>query len=410
MKGNWLQYIRGIVTVKLIAGDADVFLRDAVAELELWDIGYAPGGKLVFRVTVPDFFRMRPALRRAGARIRIMDRSGLPFQMARLSRRKTFAAGMLGFIVSLYLLSTLVWDVQVEGTERIPADQILQAARAEGIYPYQWSFRLKDSSELASLLAQRIPGISWVGIDKQGTKVTITVVESAKPEQLPPNTPRDLIAKTDAVVSRIVAEGGKPKVIRNERVRKGDVLISGIVGEGDRTQAVVAKGEVLGIVWHEYRIVSPMTTRVKGYTGLEQERSYLLLGNRALQIGGYGQPEYDQFEVMPDTRRLTIGGWTLPFGIYKELEKEVQAEDHKLTEAEAKEAGLRQARAEVLRKSGMGAVIKAEKLLHEQTENGKVILNVLFEVEQSIAVERPIVNAVPSVPAPQAGTEGNDGR
>lgn len=400
MKGNWLQYVRGIVTVKLVSGDADAFLREAVPKLELWDIGYKPGGYLVFRVTVPDFFRMRPALRHAGARIRILDRSGLPFQMARLSRRKTFAAGMLGFVAALFVLSTFVWDVQVEGTERIPAEQIRQAARAEGIYPFQWSLRMKPSSELASQLAQRIPGVSWIGIDKQGTKIKITVVESAVPEPLPPNTPRDLVAKTDAVVSRIVAENGKPKVQRNERVRKGDVLISGIVGEGGRTKAVVSKGEVLGIVWHEYKIESPMTTKVKGYTGSEQERSYLLIGNRALQIGGYGQQDYSQSEVMPDVNRLHIGRWTLPLGIYKEQEKEVALEERTLSEAEAKEAGLAQARAEVLRKSGMGAVIKAEKLLHEQTENGKVVLHVLFEVEQSIAVERPIGQAVPSVPSP----------
>lgn len=410
MKGNWLQYIRGIVTVKLVSGDADVFLREAVSALELWDIVYAPGGKLVFRVTVPDFFRMRPALRRAGARTRILDRSGLPFQMARLSRRKAFAAGMIGFVFALFLLSTLVWDVQVEGTERIPADQVLQAARAEGIHPFQWSFKLKDSSVLASELARRIPGVSWVGIEKQGTKITITVVESATPEPLPPQTPRDLVAKTDAVVSRIVAENGRPKVQRNSRVRKGDVLISGIVGEGDRTKAVVSKGEVLGIVWHEYRIVSPLKTKVKGFTGLEQERSYLLIGNRALQIAGYGQPAYVLSEVIPDVDRMKIGRWTLPFGIYKEQEKEVALEEQTLTEAEAKEAGLRQARAEVLRQSGMGAVIKAEKLLHEQTENGKVVLNVLFEVEQSIAVERPIVQATPSVPAPEDGKDGAAGR
>lgn len=406
MKGNWLQYIRGIVTVRLTSGDADVFLREAVPELELWDIGYGRGGTLTFRVTVPDFFRMRPALRRARARIRILDRSGVPFQMARLSRRKTFAAGMLGFVVGLFLLSTLVWDVQVEGTQQIPKEQILQAAKAEGIYPFQWSFKLKDSTALASEMAQSIPGVSWIGIDKQGTRIKITVVESAKPEQLPPQTPRDLVAKSDAVVSRIVAENGRPKVQRNQRVRAGDVLISGIVGEGGRTKAVVSKGEVLGLVWHEYKVVSPLTTKVKGFTGLENERSYLLIGNRALQISGYRQPEFSASEVIPDVNRLKIGNWTLPIGIYREQEKEVSLEGRTLTEAEAKEAGLAQARADVLRKAGSGAVIKSEKLLHEQSENGKVILNVLFEVEQSIAVERPLIQTAPSDPMPPAGKGG----
>lgn len=406
MKGNWLQYIRGIVTVQLVSGDADAFLKEAAQRHELWDIRHGRDGRLVFRTTVPGFFRLRPAMRLARARIRVVDRSGVPFVMARLSRRKTFAAGMLGFIAALYLLSTLVWDVQVKGNDRIPAEQVLQAAREEGLYPFQWSFRLNDPTVMASRLAQRIPGVSWVGIDKQGTKVTISVVEAAKPEEKPPQTPRDLIAKTDAVVTRIVAENGRPKVQRNDRVRKGDVLISGIVGEGDRTKAVVSEGEVRGLVWYEYNVVSPMTTQAKGLTGEENERRYLVIGKRALQISGYRQPTFGMSEMQSTYKPLKIGSWTLPFGLYDEREQEATLERRQLTEAEAKQAGLAQARAEALASGGKGAVVKAEKLLHEHTENGKVILNVLLEVEQSIAIDRPIGQTANPVPSPSADKNG----
>mgnify|MGYP001243172476 FL=1 len=66
-------------------------------------------------------------------------------------------------------------------------------------------------------------------------------------------------------------------------------------------------------------------------------------------------------------------------------------EEVRLTPAEAKEAGLAQARSELLAKNGADARIVAENILHEQTDSGKVVLKVLFEVDQSIAMEQPIV-------------------
>jgi len=392
MKGSWLQYARGFVTVRLSAGRADEFLRAALADkLELWDLYYDREGKLVFRITVAEFFRLRPVLRSVGGRTRIAERHGLPFQMARLSRRKTFGAGMLGFIAALYLLSSLVWNVKVEGVSRLTAGEVLAAAKAEGVYRFQWAFRLPDTSALASRIAGRLPDASWVGVEKQGTSINITIVEAKKPDDTKPESPRDLIATHDAVITHIVAENGRPKVQVSDRVRKGDVLISGIVGEGDRTKAVVSKGEVRGLVWYEYEIASPLTRKVKGYTGAANDRSYLIIGNRALQISGYKLKPFEEADFRSEIKRLTWGRWTLPFGKWYEREQEVVYREQTLSPEQAKEAGLAQARAQVLASGGRDAAIRAEKILHEQTENGKVMIKVLFEVEQSIVAERPIV-------------------
>ncbi|MBN2983310.1 MULTISPECIES: sporulation protein YqfD [Cohnella] len=392
MKGSWIHNLRGNVKIELAGGDAERFLNEATASgLQLWDIAYTKDGRLACRVAVPDFFRLKPLLKSSGCRTRIVQRRGVPFQMARLSRRKTFAVGMAGFVAALFVLSALVWDVQVEGNGTIAEETVLEAARQEGLHPLQWSFRLKDSSELAKRLASRLPDAAWVGVDKVGTKVSITIVESAKPEKKEPESPRDLVASADAVITKIVAENGRPKVKANERVRKGDVLISGILGEGERTKAVVSKGEVRGLVWHEYKIVSPLERQAKTLTGEYRDRSYIVIGNRALQISGYGLPSFDSSVTVGELRRVEIGNWALPLGKLTEREKETGLVAEKLTPEQAKEAGLAQAREQALAAAGRGAVIKAEKLLHEHTDNGKVVLNVLFEIEQSIALERPII-------------------
>lgn len=392
MRANWLAVWRGYVQVRLTGGDAQAFLKAAVSErIVLWNIAYSGQGELTFYVSVPDFFRLPPLLRKCGAKPRIMHKGGFPFRMARLSRRKTFAAGMLAFIVLLYILSNFVWQVSIEGESAIPKEQILQAARQEGLYKYQWAPRMPSAETLSKRLAARLPDAAWVGVQKKGTSVTITVVDAVKPEERPGEGPRDLVAKSDAVITSIVAESGKPLVQRHDRVRKGQVLISGWLGNEERRMAVASKGKVMGLVWHEVKIVSPLLREQKTLTGAYQDRAYLLIGNRALQISGYGGEPFAESRTGTHIETWRLFSRQLPLGIMREREWEVATVRQQMTQEEAKQAGLAHAREQLLQKWGPDARITAENILHEQMENGKVMLTVLFELEQSIAVERPIV-------------------
>uniref|UniRef100_UPI00046F0DFF sporulation protein YqfD n=1 Tax=Paenibacillus durus TaxID=44251 RepID=UPI00046F0DFF len=62
-----------------------------------------------------------------------------------------------------------------------------------------------------------------------------------------------------------------------------------------------------------------------------------------------------------------------------------------LTPEVAKQAGLTLAEADIAARYGSDSVIKSQKILHEKKENGKVYMKVLFEVEERITEELPIV-------------------
>lgn len=360
--------------------------------IQVWEVRSLNGQGLSMNILLSDFFRLRPLLKQTSCKMHTEARHGFPFLLHKLGRRKAFITGFLLFLVGLYMLSSLVWNVKVMGNVNIPEEEILMAAKQEGIYPLQWSFRMNDQEMLAKRLAQRIPGIAWVGVEKQGTHITIRVVETTKPETVPPLSPRHLVAKTDAVVTDIFTEQGRPKVKKNSRVKKGSILISGVIGSEENPQIVVAKGKVKGLVWHEYQIGIPLVQNHKTYTGEWKERNYVVTGDRALQISGYGKIPYENYEIVADQEYAKIGSYQLPVGWMKEKVMEVHLLQQSLTETDAKNIGLEHARADVSAKNGPNAQIQAEKILHQEIKNGKVYLNVLFEVEQWIAEELPIVH------------------
>ncbi|MCK9907372.1 sporulation protein YqfD, partial [Microbacteriaceae bacterium K1510] len=68
---------------------------------------------------IRDYFRLRPFLRETGCRTHVEQREGLPFWLIRMRKRSGFALGAFLFLFGLYMLSSFVWNVEVQGTHHI---------------------------------------------------------------------------------------------------------------------------------------------------------------------------------------------------------------------------------------------------------------------------------------------------
>lgn len=392
MKGSLVVWMKGKVEIELQGGDVARFLNEVLsAKLALANIRWTSSENVRFEVSLAQYFELKKNIRAAGCTMRIIRKEGFPFLLHRKEKRIWFSVGLALFFSVIFVLSSLVWTVEVEGNERIPTDEIINAAKAEGLYPLQWSFRLQDTDVISKRLVNAIPGTNWIGVVKNGTKVKIQIVEMTIPEQQEKYSPRHLIATNDAVITYIIAEEGKALVRKNARVKKGQTLISGIIGTEAHSNIVVAKGKVTGIVWYEYNVTSPLIQKYRVFTGQRQERNYFTIGNRAMKTSGYGQTQYEKSEVLTTREQLHIGQFELPFGTMKEVEHESRFEQVELTVEQAKLASLEQARINVRSVAGEDARIVSEIVLHEKTDNGKVVMKVLFEVNQSITKELPIV-------------------
>ncbi|MGN7357773.1 sporulation protein YqfD [Paenibacillus sp. SAF-054] len=395
MKIPTLSGIRGCVLIT-VRGERVNHLINAFAEagIPVWDIRPTGEHTAEMKLLLRDFYALRPLLKRTGCRMHVTRRIGLPFRIVRLYKRKFFAAGMIAFLIMLFLLSQMVWNVNVTGNEKLATEDILKVARQSGIKPYQWIFRLGEPDKLSRELSIKLPGVSWVGVERKGTTISIQIVEAAEPEKKPLVSPRHLVSRTDAVVTSVYAEQGRPLVEKNTRVKKGQVLISGILGDGAaNSQEVVAKGEVKGLVWHEYQLQVPLVQKRKVYTGERKDKSYLVLGNRAIQLWGYGRELYEKSETLTEHDPVTWRSIALPIGWMTEKVMEVTEEQETLQPEEAKKLGILGAVRDILAKYGSDSQIVSQKILHEKRENGKVYMKVLFEVEEKIAEELPLVHS-----------------
>jgi similar to stage IV sporulation protein len=387
-----LTYWRGYVEVTIRKGHVESFINALIQTgIPVWDVKPSSFQSAEMKILVRDFHDLRPLLQRTGCRIHVNKRFGVPFHMNRLKKRQFFAIGLVSFFAILLLLSSLVWEVKVIGNVKLSKEDILIIAKQEGIYPLQWVYRMDHLDKLSQQLNRQLPGTAWVGVDRQGTTITIQVVESSIPDAKPLLSPRHLVSRTDAVITSIYAEQGRPTVAINTRVKKGQIVISGLLGDTENSQAVVAKGEVKGLVWHEYNIEVPTVQKYRVYTGEVKDKSYLVLGNQGVQLWGYGKVPYAKYDIVIEQDPLTWRSNKLPIGWMTEHVMEMEERSQLITIEEAKKQGLDGAIRDILAKYGSESRIISRKILHENKENGKVYMKVLFEVEELISEELPIV-------------------
>jgi similar to stage IV sporulation protein len=410
---NWLHgyvhlQIRGFELIKIIR----LFAHHHIAFWDIQLIQHPLGNEpacMQLCIQLRDFFQIRRLLRGTHCRVRIISRQGLPFYIDKLCRRKVFVIAGVGCIIALWLCTSMIWKITVVGNERIQTRQILEVAARQGIHLHQWKFRLGQAEQLAKEMQLLLPETSWIGVEIRGTHLRIQVVESELPYKEKLENPCHIVARKSALVTHILTYQGKPIVEPHTYVRKGDILISGLIGDEhssetdeqnhrntDRQgetnpQMVVAQGEVRGIVWYIANIESSMHKVYDVFTGSQLKRYHLVFGNRAFQLYGKKQMPYSSYVSSAQEKVWTWRQHQFPLRWVVETIRESDRFEQQLDPSQAAQLGILQAKQRLLQQVDAKAQVINEKILHEKTENGKVYMKVLFEVEESIVQSQPIV-------------------
>ena len=334
-------YLKGYVIVEVSGNALERFLNLALHHhISMWDV-IQEGNRLCFKTLINDFKRMKPDLKKARCRIKIIEKKGLPFLMNRYKRRRLFLLGMFIFIMMLWLLSSFVWLVEVEGITHINSMDIIKSLEEKG---YE-SGKLKSKMNLReaeAYLLKQYPNIVWTGITYEGTRMIVRIAESvSKPEMGEKNEkPKIIVAKRDALITYIAVKKGKPLVKIGDIVKKGELLVTGEmpIGEEDSTLFYTAsKAEIKGKTTYTAHATLSLQNEKKIYLNKSSKKWTLKLFNKTFPIYNGRLPQ-DKFDKQITLHQLKITKmFPLPFAIEVENRVAYKAVPYTLTEEEAKD-------------------------------------------------------------------------
>ena len=318
--------LHGYVKIKISGFSAERFVNMAAFRgIYFWEV-VREGASVTMKAAGGSMELLEACAEKTGCRLEVISYGGVPAFLAQFRRKQVWSAGLLLFAAGLYLLSSFVWTVEVEGNERLQAAEILSACEKMGLKPAAWK-RNVDTASVKDGLLKEFSDLSWVSVGIHGTDAVIRVAESIeKPEMVDRVTPCDVIASAEGIILSVTAERGTPLVQAGDVVQKGDVLISselliGMEGEEQHTEYTAAEGAVTARFWQRLTEEMPLRYEEKVYSGVEKENGSILFSEKELDIihpDGAGEWEKTMLSEQP----LMLGDFRLPLGFRKEIWKE----------------------------------------------------------------------------------------
>lgn len=273
-------------------------------ELFVTGIGTDRDGHVLFWTTGEDYKKMKPAARKAGVRLFLRKKYGLPFFLFRNRKRKPLAAGFICFFLLLYGLSFFIWDISFEGNLRFTDQMLLHYMET---LPVACGMRKSAVSceELEESLRNQFAEITWVSAEIKGTRLTVRIKENEamlSPVE-PDRTPCDLTAEKDGVIERCVVRNGLLKVRAGDPVAAGDLLVAGTIPIYDDSENLVssheirADAEVYARTVYETEKKLPLTYEVKSRTGRVRRGAFFSIFGRTFYflMPAYGDASWDFF-------------------------------------------------------------------------------------------------------------------
>ena len=226
----------------------------AINNLPFWDIKRFGNAKLVGKTTILGFKRMRHEARKCGCRIYLSKKRGTPFFLYRYRKRKIFIVGIILFFICIKVAGLFVWNVDIIGTETIKDNEIMGAIEEIGIK--KWVLKSKlDVNKLSNQLMLKRNDLSWVGIEIDGIKVNIKIVEKTRvPERIDEDMACNIISSKPGLIVSIDTYQGTSKVKPGDVVDKGVLLVEGIVEMKqfpEKTELVHSLADIKAKVWYE---------------------------------------------------------------------------------------------------------------------------------------------------------------
>jgi len=409
-----LAYLGGFVTIAVSEDCLEKFLNMASTRgIYLWGIANAGRNRVELKVRLSSVQPLRHVARMTRCRFQIVERAGLPFFVGRMKRRKALLGGALFFVVVLYMLSSFVWFIDVTGNRSIAREQVCKAARQAGLYRGvpKWSV---DTAKVEETVLRQVPGLSWVGVYVDGTRVRIKLVEKVLPPDTGQEKPADVVAVKDGLIKEILVLNGQPRVSEGDTVTAGQVLISAAVPppdpeenlepgeepseEPEQTQEPVkyvhARGIVRARVWYEDYKEMPLVERGVRSTGREITKLCMKIGGKEIIFMGPRQIPYEHFEAQTNGKRLPA--WrniSIPVEFITVKYHEAKPYVHRYSKAQARRLASERALADIRSRMPAGArILKKQVQVVETNEPEDIVrVKVLVEALEEIGKERPHV-------------------
>lgn len=377
---RFFRFLFGYVEFTAVGGFAERFLNLCrINRINLWNLK-SKNSVITACTDSSGYKKIRASAKKSGMKVRIKRKHGLPFFLNRYSHRAGILLGVCFGAALICILSTRIWSIDVTGNVRVPSEKITAVFEELGVRKGV-SGKGVDIKSVEIEALRRLPEISWLNINIEGSAARIEVRETVEIKENDGNDePSDIVAARDGQIVILRPFNGTQEQKTGNAVLKGDLLISGIEENKDLTVSFCrARGYVVART--ERTVFARQENKINACEPVDEKKSYILdFLFFSIPLG--------KTDGYRDKSEVFINGVTLPLGITECAEtvtesREIQLDD-KQTELLAKVRFFEKCTSEF-------RYLKAEKgKITVNTDETGVYVNGDFECLENIGREIPM--------------------
>lgn len=302
-------WFRGYVCVIICGYFPERFLNlCGTRKIKVWNVG-RKGETCFFSMSVKDYKKLRPVVRKTKTRPKIIKKKGLPFLLHRLRPRVGLWMGAFLFCGLIYAYSLFIWSIEITGEYTHTEPALKKYLKTLEVVPGTRKSRL-DCMALEEAIRREYKDIGWVSAEIRGSKMFIRIKETNLPKpREEEGEPAHLIAPQEGEIASVIVRRGTIAVHKGDVVKAGDILINGvvdIVGDNEllvRKEAVEADGDVYLNTWFSYQKEYPRQYKKKNYTGRIKKKYTLRLLNYEISLANLlnSLENWKQYDIIEES-------------------------------------------------------------------------------------------------------------
>lgn len=328
---------------------------------------------IMFEIDYVDYNEVLAIIKRYKGKIRITNRNGWIFRLIRLRKRISLFLGVFIFFGIIYGLSNYIWSIDIETKENLTPFEVRRELDSIGIKP-----GLKKSDINVYEIERKMQTINneimWIRTRIEGSTLHLVIEEKINPPTTEVKESNSVVAKCDGEIQRVYTYSGNPAVVPGDIVKEGDVLIYPVQGREGFEVETKPKGKVISNTFYEkYMEVQVSGDKVER-SGNKQRDIYLSFWGKKIYLKKVINKftYYDKIEENKGVFNSVTYFEKKATKVNEDKDKIVEDASYKLEDS--------------LKKSlSNDAKIINKDITTEDIDDGKLLVKVIFTVEQDIA-------------------------
>jgi len=334
--------------------------------------------KIIFRILYSDYLSLKDMS--SIYNINIIKYYGIYKYINFIKNNKTFVISFIVSIIFLLFISNICFDIKIIHNDKEIRTLLKKELNNYGIDKFKLIPKFNKRKDILEKIKENNKEeLEWIEIERKGSLLIVKVTErktNPKNEEL---KVRDIVAKKQGIIKKIIANEGVILKKVNDYVSKGETIITGNIIKDETIKGqVISKGLVYAETWYKVKVEYPLYYEEIKYLNEYKNNIIMNIFNKEYSLRNNYTDSY------LEKKYTLIKSKIVPLELSVQKQRKIKVTRELLNDKEAIKKAILKATSKMESALDKDEYIIDKKTLYFDKENSKIIVEVFFRVYENI--------------------------